>query len=134
MTLISRRSALGRALRKGLTDLYLVGPATLVLAVLIFVPVLVVFALSFTDYQLGDRSVTWVGFDQYVTLFTDPIGRRQSWLVEDDNDDNICIEFIVCIVTQGSDCFKNLYCTADIQLALLTTDYECLGDNDCDIL
>ena len=76
MTLISRRSALGRALRDGLTDLYLVGPATLVLAVLIFVPVLVVFALSFTDYQLGSRSVTWVGFDQYVTLFTDPIGRR----------------------------------------------------------
>lgn len=65
-----------RAWREGLTDLYLAGPTTLVLAVLIFLPVLAVFALSFTDYQLGDRHVTWVGLDQYITLFTDPIGRR----------------------------------------------------------
>ncbi len=71
MTLLSKRTW-----REGLTDLYLAGPATVVLAVLIFAPVLVVFALSFTSYQLGDRSVDWVGFDQYVTLFTDPIGRR----------------------------------------------------------
>lgn len=67
---------ISRAWREGLTDLYLVGPTVLVLAALVFVPVLIVFVLSFTDYQLGDRSVTFVGFDQYVTLFTDPIGRR----------------------------------------------------------
>ncbi|WP_372425708.1 carbohydrate ABC transporter permease [Salinarimonas chemoclinalis] len=67
---------LTRSRREALTDLWLAGPATLMMIVLIFVPVLIVAVLSFTDYQFGARSFRWIGIDNYVTLFTDPIGRR----------------------------------------------------------
>jgi len=64
------------ALRESLTDLWLIGPATLAMVVLIFGPVLIVAVLSFTDYQFGARSFNWIGLDNYVTLMTDKVGRR----------------------------------------------------------
>jgi multiple sugar transport system permease protein len=67
---------LTRSRREALTDLWLAGPATVLMLALIFVPVAMVAALSFTDYQFGARSFRWIGLDNYVTLFTDPIGRR----------------------------------------------------------
>lgn len=67
---------LTRARREALTDLWLVGPATIAMLTLIFVPVAIVAVLSFTDYQFGARSFRWIGLDNYVALFTDPIGRR----------------------------------------------------------
>ncbi|GGK45560.1 carbohydrate ABC transporter permease [Salinarimonas ramus] len=67
---------LSRAGRDALTDLWLAGPATVMMIVLIFVPVAIVALLSFTDYQFGARSFRFVGLENYTTLFTDPIGRR----------------------------------------------------------
>ncbi|MGP9819614.1 carbohydrate ABC transporter permease [Salinarimonas sp. NSM] len=67
---------LTRSRREALTNFWLAGPATLMMIVLIFVPVLIVAVLSFTDYQFGARSFRWIGLGNYVTLFTDPIGRR----------------------------------------------------------
>ncbi|MGJ3262698.1 MAG: carbohydrate ABC transporter permease [Salinarimonas sp.] len=67
---------LTRSRREALTDLWLAGPATVLMLVLIFVPVLIVAVLSFTDYQFGARSFRWIGLANYETLFTDPIGRR----------------------------------------------------------
>lgn len=69
-------SATRHRLREGLTDLWLVGPATLAMIVLIFGPVMIVAVLSFTDYQFGARQFDWIGLDNYVTLFSDKIGRR----------------------------------------------------------
>ncbi len=69
-------SALPRKYREALTDLTLAGPATLAMLVMIFAPVVIVAFLSFTDYQFGARSLNWIGFDNYTTLFSDPIGRR----------------------------------------------------------
>ncbi len=62
--------------RETLTTLVLVGPATLAMTMLIFVPVVVVAGLSFTDYQFGAHSLNFVGLDNYRTLFTDPQARR----------------------------------------------------------
>lgn len=70
------RPLLTRARRETVTDMWLAGPATLAMLVLIFIPVGIVAVLSVTDYQFGARSFRWVGGDNYVTLFTDPIGRR----------------------------------------------------------
>ena len=67
---------LTRARREALTDAWLVGPATVAMLTLIFVPAAIVAALSFTDYQFGARSFRWIGLDNYVVLFTDPTGRR----------------------------------------------------------
>lgn len=65
-----------RETREKLTNLWLVGPATVAMLVLIFVPVVAVAVLSFTDYQFGARTLNFVGLDNYWTLVTDPIGRR----------------------------------------------------------
>jgi multiple sugar transport system permease protein len=65
-----------RAARERATDLWLAGPATLAMIVLIFAPVAIVAVLSFTDYQFGARTFRWIGWENYATLFTDPIGRK----------------------------------------------------------
>lgn len=67
---------LSRKTREALTDLWLAGPATAAMLLLIFLPVGIVAILSFTDYQFGARSFSWVGWENYFDLFTDPIGRR----------------------------------------------------------
>lgn len=63
-------------MRKSLTDLILVGPAALALVLFIFLPVAVVILLSFTDYQFGARSASWIGVDNFSSLFGSPIGRK----------------------------------------------------------
>jgi len=65
-----------RQFREVLSDLWLVGPATLAMLTLIFLPAFIVGVLSFTDYLFGASTFNWVGIDNYTTLFTDKIGRR----------------------------------------------------------
>ena len=67
---------LTRRVREGLTDLWLAGPATVAMIVLVFVPVAIVAVLSFTDYQFGARSFRWVGLDNYEALLTQTTARR----------------------------------------------------------
>ena len=59
-----------------LTTMAMTGPAAIAMLVLIFIPALLVGLFSFTDYQFGALSFNWVGFDNYITLFTDRLGRR----------------------------------------------------------
>lgn len=70
MRLIDRTRA------EALANLWLAGPATVAMLVLIFIPVSIVALLSFTDYQFGARSFNWVGFDNYLILIKDPQARR----------------------------------------------------------
>ncbi|MEL6577049.1 MAG: sugar ABC transporter permease, partial [Pseudomonadota bacterium] len=67
---------LSRRAREGITDLWLTGPAVLAMLVLIVAPVLVVAAMSFTDYQVGAKRFAWIGWENYGRLLSDPIGRR----------------------------------------------------------
>lgn len=62
--------------RQTLTDIWLVGPATLALVVFIFVPVAIVAVLSFTDYQFGASTLNWSGLENYIKLFSSTLGRR----------------------------------------------------------
>ena len=62
--------------RQALTDLWLVGPATLALFLFVFLPVAIVAVLSFTNYQFGATSFNWSGLDNYIKLFSSSIGRR----------------------------------------------------------
>jgi len=64
------------AARDALTNTWLVGPATLAMLVFIFLPVLIVAVLSFTDYQFGARSFGWIGLENYEKLFGSALGRR----------------------------------------------------------
>ncbi len=66
----------GRRFREAFTDLWLVGPATLAMLILIFLPAVIVGVLSFTDYLFGASSYNWIGLDNYATILTDKVGRR----------------------------------------------------------
>ncbi len=50
----------------------LAAPALAVIGLMIVIPLIVAFFLSFTRYDLINPP-TWVGFENYVDLFTDPI-------------------------------------------------------------
>lgn len=67
---------LNRSVREAATTLWLVGPATAAMIVLIFAPVAIVALLAFTDYQFGDRRFEFVGFDNFAQIFGDPQARR----------------------------------------------------------
>jgi multiple sugar transport system permease protein len=69
-------TGMGRRVRETLCNLQLVGPATLAMLILIFLPALIVGILSFTDYLFGASTFNWVGLDNYTALFTDKTGRR----------------------------------------------------------
>lgn len=62
--------------RRWLTDLILVGPAALAVVLFIFLPVVVVFILAFTDYQFGASSANWVETENFATLFGSKLGRN----------------------------------------------------------
>lgn len=63
-------------MRRACTDLMLVGPAALALVVFIFLPVIVVIVLAFTDYQFGARSANWIGSENFSKLFGSELGRK----------------------------------------------------------
>ncbi|MFC4350454.1 carbohydrate ABC transporter permease [Fodinicurvata halophila] len=67
---------LTRSQRETLTDVWLTGPATLALLIFIFLPITIVTILSFSDYQFGAGDLSWVGWENYITLFTSAIGQR----------------------------------------------------------
>lgn len=49
---------------------WLISPAVLLMALILILPVLLALVLSFTSYSLGSSTLEWVGFDNYVTLFS----------------------------------------------------------------
>lgn len=57
----------------GLTAWGLAAPSTLLLIALMVVPILVVVAMSFTDYELGNQEITFVGLENYANLYNDHI-------------------------------------------------------------
>ncbi|MEO0819156.1 MAG: sugar ABC transporter permease [Pseudomonadota bacterium] len=65
-----------RVLREAFTTLSLVGPAALAVVLFIFLPVGVVFALAFTDYQIGAPQAAWVGIENFAELFGSKLGRN----------------------------------------------------------
>lgn len=67
---------LSLATREALTDAWLAGPATVAMLTFIFLPVAIVAVLSFTDYQFGARAFSWVGLENYATLFGSTLGRQ----------------------------------------------------------
>ena len=56
--------------------LAMVAPAFILMCLLLLGPLLGVIALSFTDYQLGSPSFSWIGLANYQDMF----GDRVFWL------------------------------------------------------
>lgn len=57
----------------------LTAPALALMVVILLVPVLSAFVLSFTDYSLAAPEVNWVGFDNYEKLFTRSSYEKMLW-------------------------------------------------------
>jgi multiple sugar transport system permease protein len=70
-------SVIGRALTRPATAGALLAlPATLLMLSLVLVPVVLVIGLSATDWQLGSRTVRFLGFGNYAEMFGDATFRR----------------------------------------------------------
>lgn len=59
--------------RISLTPYGLVAPALTLMAMMLFGPLIGVIALSFTNYQLGAPSLSWIGLDNYHEMFADRV-------------------------------------------------------------
>lgn len=60
-------------LRRSLTAMALLSPALLLMTALLIGPVAAVVLMSFTDYQLGAPSWSFIGFANYVELYGDRV-------------------------------------------------------------
>src|SRR5215471_13201906 len=56
-----------------LTAYALITPAMLLLGALFFFPLIGVIAIAFTDWQFGERAITFVGFSNFIDLARDPV-------------------------------------------------------------
>jgi len=50
--------------------LWFIGPALFLMVVILLVPILIAFGLSFTDYSLGNTGAEFVGLENYEKIFT----------------------------------------------------------------
>lgn len=50
--------------------LWFVGPALLLMVLILLLPILIAFGLSFTDYSLGNSGAGFVGLENYEKIFT----------------------------------------------------------------
>jgi len=60
----------------GMAAVALAGPAFLLLFALVLLPCAAVFVIALTDWQLGARTLHFVGLDNFVELLSDPVFRR----------------------------------------------------------
>ena len=67
------------ARRESRTAWLLAGPAIVLMMLFIIVPTVAVIVLGFTDFELGYSSFRFVGFENYVELFSDRTFRKSLW-------------------------------------------------------
>lgn len=67
------------ARRESRTAWLLAGPAIVLMMLFIIVPTVAVIVLGFTDFELGYSNFRFVGFENYVELFSDRTFRTSLW-------------------------------------------------------
>lgn len=67
------------AKRESRTAWLLAGPAIVLMMLFIIVPTVAVIVLGFTDFELGYSNFRFVGFENYVELFSDRTFRTSLW-------------------------------------------------------
>ena len=58
------------AARKSYIGYFFVAPAIILMLVILLAPVFIAATLSFTDYSLGNSDFNWIGFENYVKMFS----------------------------------------------------------------
>ena len=67
------------ARRESRTAWLLAGPAIVLMMLFIIVPTVAVIVLGFTDFELGYSNFRFVGFENYLELFSDRTFRKSLW-------------------------------------------------------
>ena len=73
------RAARRREWLEKLTGMGLALPATLLLLLMSIVPLVVLIVLSFTDYDLGNVDLRFIGLANFEKALADPVFRRALW-------------------------------------------------------
>ncbi|MGF0539425.1 carbohydrate ABC transporter permease [Agrobacterium sp. ES01] len=72
----AKSSSAGKEHRMMRRALLFIAPATLLLLAIYIIPMIVLACFSVTDYQLGALSTHFVGLDNFIKAFNDPVFRR----------------------------------------------------------
>jgi multiple sugar transport system permease protein len=70
------RAGFGERAAEAMTAAALAGPAFVLLFALVLLPCAAVLVISLTDWQLGARTLSFVGLDNFLELSGDPVFRR----------------------------------------------------------
>lgn len=76
---VARRASRHREWIEKLTGIGLALPATLLLLLTSLVPLAVLIVLSFTDYDLGNVDLRFIGLANFDKALADPVFRRSLW-------------------------------------------------------
>lgn len=94
----------------------LLGPSLILTALLLVIPLLIVMAMSLTDWQFGASSWNWIGLENYVALWTDDTFRKSLtntvtylWIV---SLGSIAMGLGVALLIESHDSLRAFYRTA----------------------
>lgn len=77
-TSLPMRTAAARERSEARTALLFALPAIILIVLFILVPIVAVVVLGFTDFQLGDKSLRFVAFENYAHLLRDRAFKNRS--------------------------------------------------------
>ncbi|OEC93251.1 MULTISPECIES: sugar ABC transporter permease [unclassified Rhizobium] len=78
-TSLPMRTAAARERSEARTALLFALPAIILIVLFILVPIVAVVVLGFTDFQLGDKSLRFVAFENYAHLLRDRAFQKSLW-------------------------------------------------------
>lgn len=78
-TSLPMRTAAARERSEACTALLFALPAIVLIVLFIIVPIVAVVVLGFTDFQLGDKSLRFVAFENYAHLLRDRAFQKSLW-------------------------------------------------------
>jgi len=65
--------------RQSISGFLLSSPSSILLLMLYIVPMLCLFLLAFTDYEMGNVVIKWVGLANFYQISKDPVFQRSLW-------------------------------------------------------
>ena len=65
--------------RQSISGFLLSSPSSILLLMLYVVPMLCLFLLAFTDYEMGNVGINWVGLANFYQILKDPVFQRSLW-------------------------------------------------------
>ena len=65
--------------RQSISGFLLSMPSVILLLALYAVPMICLFLLAFTDYEMGNVVIKWIGLTNFIQILKDPVFKRSLW-------------------------------------------------------